>query len=629
MQPNTRVTSLLIPIVVALLAGCSAGTLQAPNLATSVVAPGSALVSKPGQVWRYPGVPYPTEANARLSERAGYSPWPFDPFSLVAPTPSAWPSAEQENAYYVNPQHPDAIDAGNRFGYPDRPRRSPPPDGRFGPGTIIALEGSYKDSAENYREDLSWQFDCSATQPCWLHGSGTLHSTRVNLGGSAWFIVDGLTFADSSEATKKRSFRALALKSPRGADSHHGVFRNLTIKDRAAPANLGGAAIALSPGAAGGHNHNLIVYRTTIRGVGWQRGEQNFNWRTSNPDAHGISVAGTPDNHELTSTSLVWLIDNDVSYAAGNGFQCITRQSQRGETRRSAHHIWLAGNDMHHNQQAGIWAKRCSDVVISANRSFGANIAYAGGNNNGIGNQYGPDHFWVIFNEIYDNSHGSKRSSTNGRDARDSDDHAGRQYWVGNLIHHNIDADNESFQRRFKKGGCIDLWRGNAFAFVVDNTCYANSAGIRAFAGGFGDVHAQGNLIHLLNDPLDAANPGSCIAVPSAYTQQGKGRAYNNLCNVNAWEFPGPMGSFAMNISGRAAGNRKADVSVRDAGAGDYRPVAGSELVDANPATDRVDVYAEFEARYGLSIRHDFRGLPRVVGEAADVGAFELQVDER
>ncbi len=629
MQAIVRRISRLSLLASLLLVGCSAGTLQAPILTTSIAGPASALAVAPGQHWRYPGVPYPTDANAQLTQSAGFKPWPFDPFDVEAPAPAAWPSAEQENAYYVDPDHPSATDAGNPWGYPNRPRRSPPADGRLQPGTLIQLEGRFADDAPEYREDLTWQLDCTASEPCWLIGGGTLHSTRVNLGGSSWFVVDGLTFADSSEATKKRSFRALALKSETGEDSHHGVFRNLTIRDRAAPADLGGAAIALSPGAAGGHNHNLIVYGTTIRGVGWQRGEQNFNWLRSNPDAHGISVAGSPENPELSSTSLVWLVDNDVSYAAGNGFQCITRQSQRGETRHSVHHIWLAGNDMHHNQQAGIWSKRCSDVVISANRSFGANVAYAGGNNNGIGNQYGPDHFWVIFNEIYDNSHGSKRSSTNGRDARDSDEHAGRQYWVGNLIHHNIDKDNESFQRRFKKGGCIDLWRGNAFAFVVDNTCYANSAGIRTFAGGFGDVHVQGNLIHLLNDPLDAANPGSCVAVPSAYTQQGKARAYNNLCNVNAWEFPGPMGSFAMNISGRAEGNRKADVSVRDASAGDYRPVAGSELIDANPSVGTFDVYAEFEARYGLSIRHDFRGYPRVVGEAADVGAFELQPDER
>lgn len=625
--------------------GVSAGTPKPPSLNTT-----GFIESIPAdQAWSYIGIPYPTKTNSVLSQATGFTPWSFDPFITPTPAhPAQWPATAVANHYYIDPTHSAATNTNNPNGTPDQPRVSAPANGAYGPGTYMEFQGEFVDNGPGYQNDIVYQFNCTAELPCWVTGNAEFHSTRFVLGGSSYVFLENLEFGESFESTRFRSFRVLNIANGGGSDTSHLVVRNLNIHDRETLPNAGGNAIALTSGG-GGKNHDIVLYNNRCDGVGWKNGQPAFDWAQDNPDSHcfGLATAGSADSAE---TYNVWIIENELAHAAGNGFQCISVQGAAGEPRETAHHLYLAGNDAHDNQQAGFWSKRCQDIIFSQNRSHGAHGPFAGGNNNGIGSQYGPDWYWVIGNEIYDNAHGTKRSATGADDALNSDTGAGKQFWIGNLYYDNRDLSNESANNSVKKGACFDLWKGNAFSFIVDNTCYGNDSGIRINGGGFGDAYIIGNAIHFLNSPNDPDNFGVCVEITNNLAGQNKGHIHNNLCHsaggFDAWRFPGNLSAAELNNSPRASGNLTADPlwvnpttnpSDHDFDLGAGSPALGANIATVTadgvsyqggftlPTSPNIDVYQMFEDRYGISIRLDFKKRARDIIASKDIGAFEQQ----
>jgi hypothetical protein len=595
-----------------------------------------------GQLRNYVGVPNPVDANPTLTASSastttgGFAPWPgWNPYDVATPQhPPSWPSVEAPGYYYVNPDDPDATNTDNTYGTPDRPRSSLPSDGTYPAGTYIELHGTFPDlSADKY-----WKFQGTPENPCWITGDCTFQTALFRIGGSSHLIVEGIRFGRvnlSSDTSHKVMDFGDVLE-----DTHHILVRNVTVENRRAVSGARGSVFSIG-GNKGATNSYIVFDNVRIDGVGATDGVPDFDWTLYNPDTHGISWAGTSNLH------FVWITNCYFSGIAGNGVQA-NISSGNGTTATAAFH-WIAGCVAEGNQQAGFWSKKGNDTIFSSNTSRAITGSYAGGNNNGMGCQYGPDWFWVINNKIYNAAQGSKRSASDSP-APTTDSASPKHFWIGNVIY---DIRSSGTTSLYKKGGGVELWKGYSFSFILCNTFHSVEAGIRSVGNVTGDLWAAGNLVHTVNDPSDTLNPGRFIDIDQ-YAVANKGHLHHNLgYQPNAtgaeqfWDFPKKNTVAALNTRARAGNNLEGDPlflnpSVNPIVA-DFRLNAGSPAIDrwdGKVTTDGLvydagayslpfdvggvmDVFQAYEDRYGLSIAIDINGVTRPQGVSWDIGAFE------
>lgn len=510
--------------------------------------------------WSYPGIPYPTESTSELVT-LGYAAWPYDPCTIDTPTtPSPWTS-DQAGFIYVKD---DGTDTGRTYGNPIAPRKTIP---TLSAGDVVVIDGDYTTSED------SLLLPGTSSNPVFITGaSGTSARFRARFqlnASSNYYIVDGVDgwFPGSGSVGKTNM------------QGTYGCYRNCTLQSDETTVGYG------SHNIGSGHHH--MIYNCTISGAGY------LNTPTD-VDTHGTKITpGVTD---------VWIIDSTYYNNSGDGVQI---GDNVGTSR--CERIFIGGCTAYGNRQVGFWSKTAQDVVFSNNVSYNHGGGVGGGGG-GIGGQYDSDQIWVLFNTTYSNS---VNVSFQGRSAATS---VTRYAVVGNLMYDNtaaVASANDPNEEASLQN------RGMLKPAIVDNTIVDVNAGIHSAVNTEHFVH--GNII----DQPKETN-GRSLYAPS---ENGSGSSnYNVFINPEeiGWQDNSRDTLTQHNTDtgedANSIDDTFANVAFVNSAGRNYHLDTGSV---ARNASIEHGIYAEFEARYGLSIKVDRDGNARPTSGSWDAGCYQ------
>lgn len=318
--------------------------------------------------------------------------------------------------HYVDPSAPNASDAENTFGTPERPRRSMP---EFLPaGSVVQVRG---------RHESRWviQADGSASAPVFVRGASERDRPTI----AAKVLVHGRYVILENLLLIGQNTFAVA-PGPRTAP-HHVAVRHCEF---AGEGKLSSGVALIAYGDPGRDVHHVVFYRNHIR----DQGDPNAGTKT---DRHGIAV--TRHTHH------VWVLNNRVYRSQADAVQV------NGWENETTHHVYIGGNVFHEDGENAVDIKEASHVIVSENVMYkyghkdGAVIAHRDGKG-----ATGPENVWVLFNHIYQAQSGIVNVGITGE-----------FYAIGNVVHDMADAGLKSWQggRRYYLANIIcDVGRGIA-----------------------------------------------------------------------------------------------------------------------------------------------------------------------
>lgn len=481
--------------------------------------------------------------------------------------------------YYVDASVAQATDRDNTYGTPSQPRVTIPI--RLPAGALVEVHGTYDHDHSSPKDIIATG---TAAAPVFIRGQSS--SMRPTFRGNftvsgSYFIVENIDFLLSPS---KRG--GVGITGP----TTHGVIRHNDIRGHR---NSGGVGLAsYSEGEA---LDNCVLWSNKIHGNGdWTRQE-------GDRDLHGIVV-----NRRV---SYLWLLDNEIYENEGTGIQINAGSNALQPT---VHHIFVGRNVAHSNKQAGFSTKQSLDTIFSQNVAY-AHRASNSADGTGLGQQYGPQRVWYLFNHVYDCENGISVVSDSGLGSGTD------SYFIGNLIHNIHTTSGFQANSPWTSGTGIQLI-GHKNRFVVNNTIYDVDNGIT------GAPHGNSGSITIANNIVARVTRGSHIFLEAAAVATAS-LLRNNLFegavrikwgSSTAHDLP----DFRKNYSGQGVGGLNADPLFVNAASGDFHVSPSSPVVDGGVVED---VYATFKARYGIDIALDFDGRTRPLRRAWDIGAYEVE----
>lgn len=491
---------------------------------------------------------------------------PVPSFGLneVAPAlPSPW-NNDVAGFYYIKS---GGSNSGN--GFPGNPRNAIPNSG-IPAGSVVVIEGEYNTAHS------SLTLNGNASAPIFIVSSSTAQAIikkKWEMTGR-YFIMDGVNAEwDNSSGNGKLVVTGshVAIKN--------GVFRGDT--------NKGIGSVGISNG------DNILFYKNTVRIAG--------DWKaTEDQDTHAMSIS--------TNISYLWVLENSFSRSSGDGIQINAANSTN---QPNTHHIYIGRNVAFENKQNGFWTKQATDVIFSENEAYN-HIPSGSSPGVGLGQQYGPENVWYLYNKIHDNYGGITIASRSGGTGENV-------YIIGNQIYDN--NRNTAFDPLNSWSNAAITSSGGINVFIVNNTLENNSAGIHTPTGSAKFV-IQNNII---GAPV-ATGANSIFVYESSTADLSE--VDNNLFNGNAvirWgrSTQDSLSSFQATF-GLCQNCEIADPMYVDSGNDDYDLLASSPAIDSGLASP---VYQIFQDAYGIDIRRDAKGLARPQGSAWDSGAFEYSAN--
>jgi hypothetical protein len=469
--------------------------------------------------------------------------------------------------HYVDKTSPQATDTNNTFGTPAKPRLTVPEN--LPAGSVVEVHGG----TYNYTIGAVIPLGGAGTtiQPIFIRGisSGAkaLLAKPVRLTGQ-YVIVENVDL-NAWSTSNDCGFEI-------GAGRHHVALRHSEVRNGPDATT---SAVAIGGSSDSAKAENIVIYDTVIH--------DNGDWQaTYDQDHHGIGISSFAQN--------IWIVDNEMYHNSGDGIQI-------NGSNASTHHVYVGRCTAWENKQCGFWSKYASDVIFSQNTAHN-HVPSDSSPGAGFGWQYGPERVWFLFNHSYDNTDGITGPSA---------DFTGRStYIVGNVIH---DCSNVG----------INLWN-NCSIYVLNNTITSVGTGIDIC--GSQALYAVNNVIanmtgsgysHLVVD----GNMSSASRAQYNLFYQGGGAVRINW----GWATQYNVAQFQANVAPpQAQANLEGNPLFASPSVDDYHVLIGSPAIDhATAAGIAQQVYNEFQTRYGLNIAVDFDGVPRPVGAAYDMGAYE------
>lgn len=310
----------------------------------------------------------------------------------------------------------------------------------------------------------------------------------------------------------------------------------------------------------------------------------HHNWRDGDNDAHGIQAG--------EGSSYVFILFNELHHNSGDSFQgchhCFDAPP---------HHVFIGGNVMHDDRENAVDLKTIHDVVVSENRMYGyMDSATSGGDAMVVGsNGYdeatnmGPRNVWIINNEFTSTARGVRIEGV-------------EDVWlIGNLFHtldRAIQIDNKQYRDITIASNTI--WNTGDGIINSNDSCTARS------------VTLTNNLLGTMTDGrhLDLPPCGNHTLQNNLLWQEGgtfTARVEGGNCTTAA----------ELNEAALASGTLDGDPQLDE----DGLPAAGAIPIDAGVSLE--PLYALFESTFDASIRTDFNGTTRPIGDSEDVGALE------
>jgi len=516
----------------------------------------------------YPGIPYPTTANSALTDTTGFSPWPYDPTTHTYTAPAEWPSAASTGKYYID-NSGTCTDTANTYGYPANPRCTFPANATFSAGTIIEVHGGPYEIAS-----LGYEFNCSSVSPCFIHTpdnavidiTTTVQTHVFDVRNSDYLTIDGFVFDGIGLANP---FPAKTPAVINGIGSTYLTFRNSTVQ------NIPDTAVCCSSITALGKNYTMS-YNNTFTSIG-------VIPRTEDTGQQLHSYDYDQSHH--------WIIDNTVT-SAGEDFVHVGPLNAGNETNR-AKGIFIAGNNVNSTQENAVDIKRAQHVIISSN-TFHNFKDGAPPNAIVVNNEDYSDQIWIINNIVYDSGGGISLQPVT-----EVVDIPSRIYAIGNTVY-DCSSFGIGFAGSWGSTYCADI-------YLYNNTIDDSAIGLQLGNPGTGStVNAGGNIVtNATTYELSATDDssGTMVSLENIiYRDGGTASAHTDF----------PEGGHVTNdpiYLSRASRN--------------YSISAESPAADGIASV--YDVYATFQALYGMDIAKDIAGTTRPQNTLWDIGAYEYQ----
>ncbi len=488
---------------------------------------------------------------------------PEPSFGLVEtapPAPAPW-SAAVPGAYYIDQNVAGATDTANAYGWPAKPRKTIPLT--LPAGALVEVHGAYDKSHASPSIVVAHG---TAVAPVFIRGVGSTATRPWHFQGS-YLIVEGVSWTLASG----QSGQALKFVSP----ADHVVLRNCDLKG-----NLVGGGVSVYANATfGGVVSDVVIASNAIH----DNGDVNIS---TDQDAHAITINQGVSN--------AWVLDNTLSESSGDGLQ-VNAGSKAAQP--TTHHIYVGRNHVFRTRQSGLFVKQAEHVVISQNHVHDV-IKTSWSPSKGLGYQYAPEDVWFIFNNVWNCEFGVYAGSDSGLGTGQN------IYILGNLLHglHSADAWNPNSAW----STAAIMLAGGTNRYVVANTIADADSGIHT-------PDTKGTLA--ISDNIVAGiTKGYSVYVQSI---QASSSADHDLFDVPSIKW----GSTVYGLPGFQALGQCAGCLGGDPGfvtATDWHLTPGSIAIDAGATPAVIASYV-----LGPSISVDLDGVPRPLGAAWDVGAYE------
>ena len=499
-------------------------------------------------------------SNANYTPPIGI-PMPVFGLTEVPPElPSPWDS-NVDGFYYIKS---GGGNSGN--GYPANPRNAIPNSG-IPAGAVIVIEGEYNTAHS------SLTLNGASSSPIFMISSTVAQAVikqKWQVTGR-YFIIDGIN-AEWDNASSNGKL----LVSGSYVAVKNGSFRGDT--------NKGVGSVSISNG------DHILFYNNTVRIAGdWQA--------TEDQDTHALGIS--------TDISYLWVLDNSFSRSSGDGIQINAANSAN---QPNTHHIYIGRNIAFENKQNGFWTKQATDVIFSENKAYN-HVPSGSSPGVGLGQQYGPENIWYIYNEIYNNYGGIMIASRSGGTGENV-------YIVGNRIYDNNRNPNFDPENSWANAGITVA--GALNVAIVNNTLENNSAGINTPVGSAHFV-IQNNII----GAPTATGANSLFVYESSTAALSE--IDHNLFDDRAvirWgrSQQDSLTSFQSDFGLCQSCLVTDDPQFVDSTHGDFMLRAASPAIDAGMVSS---VYQTFQDAYGIDIRQDANNLVRPQGAGWDIGALE------
>jgi len=402
-----------------------------------------------------------------------------DPLLTATPAdPASWPSAETAGFYYIDPDHVNATDTGNTFGYPNKPRvtislgtsTSPHP-----PGTLIRLRGNFPSGG-----DGTYTFYGAGSQTNHVFFSG-IEGDEFQLNRD--FLVRGsyITIEHMNVGLQSKPRVRISSTSGAGNSHHHILFRHCigtgdgVNRGFSSTYGVDGAGTgAVIPGGDG-VSHDIVFYDVLTELWGeYQASVEN--------DFHGWKVG--------ERAFRVWFIDCEAHKLGGDGVQIGDDNTPRIDW---VEQVFVSNCDFSNNGENGFDTKACKDILCSGSILGGfddINNRPPGGGF-GVTIQSGGENIIILDCDIGDGFAAVGITGSGLAPNEDSED----IYIVGNTIYGTRKKASDGSSETDPYGGGIAVYiRNSDRVNLLNNTFHDNVIHVSLQTGA--DHRLHNNIFH-------------------------------------------------------------------------------------------------------------------------------------
>lgn len=570
------------------------------------------------------------------------------------PRPNSQAAGDSWDCYYVDRYHPAATDSGNDYGFPGKPRLTPPSK-TYNPKSYLEIHGSVDPNAPPYATKVTPCIKGTPDSPLWIIGvnnpviSNKFDHGAMNFPETCYIIVDGIRFASGGKIEIRPRFA--------GNKIHHIAYRNC-VQHGGGVSNGSGIGINASISDEDRYVENIVFHKCNV----------SHNGDKNDPrEEMGFSIT--------ERARKIFILDCRVHDNAEDAIQA------GHASRRFTTDLFIGRCALYNNITNGCDLKGVGRAVLSEcdvyghfdvtvdgeHKSTGAGeglvFHYANSSTGpGSGDNY-PEDISLLCSTVSDGIIGLATSR------------CGRLRVAGCVFRR-----NDRLPTFYTPSQTAAIWiRGlKDDTWISHNTFHGYDGGIRIDDGvssfsdaslyfrGYNVTESGENYVCIKDDDVGITGvpPSNSTYWRKIRLQvvgnilHSRTRSENADINIsssvlanasfdfaknNFFHPEGPMFFFGGNTPRTLAWVSQNASIFRDSiavdplfvnaasdDAGDYRLRSNSPAIDrstpgVSTATARPDVYADYQTRYGLNIRFDRNGVARPQGTGWDLGAYEYQ----